>query len=104
MIDISDGLLQDLSHILEESKRGAVIYSLLIPRVSSFKDTDKLLNRGEEFELLFTVSPSEAKRLIKYKLHFVYGIGQIVNQKNGFKLIDDRYNERAVKIKGYRHF
>jgi len=72
MIDVSDGLVIDLSHILEESGVGALLYEEAIP-VSS--DGEKLAIRtgkrplehamydGEDYELLFTVSPEEAALL-----------------------------------------
>lgn len=72
MIDISDGLASDLQHILKESQVGAVIEAAAIPvsqRVSLDEPpADRLrhaLNDGEDFELLFTVSPEEGQLLIK---------------------------------------
>ncbi len=66
MIDISDGLVQDLSHILKASRVGAVLDLDRIPvssdalKLSSGNKPDALrraLSDGEDFELLFTVSP-----------------------------------------------
>lgn len=64
MIDISDGLTTDLSHILEESRCGAVLQAESIPvsdslliLASEMQIDDPLnvaLNSGEEYELLFT--------------------------------------------------
>ena len=63
MIDISDGLSTDLSHVLEESRVGAVIRAGSIPIAkcveflagSSTIDSLQLaLDGGEEYELLFT--------------------------------------------------
>jgi len=53
MIDISDGLAQDLGHILEESNLGAVIYEDLIPLSKAAGGINSALNDGEDFELLF---------------------------------------------------
>lgn len=72
LIDISDGLASDLQHILTESGVGAVIRSQQIPisqRVSSeISDKERLqkaISDGEDFELLFTVSPEEGQRLLE---------------------------------------
>lgn len=65
MIDISDGLIQDLSHILKASKVGAVLDLEKIPVSSDARKITKgdgskalecALSDGEDFELLFTVS------------------------------------------------
>lgn len=59
MIDISDGLSTDLTHICEASGFGAEIESELIPRASVGKparevDLEFALHGGEDYELLFT--------------------------------------------------
>ncbi len=59
MIDTSDGLSTDLSHICEESKVGAEIAAELIPRARIGKPGQEVplelaLHGGEDYELLFT--------------------------------------------------
>jgi len=59
MIDTSDGLSTDLSHLCEESGVGAEIQLELIPRASLGKparevDLQFALHGGEDYELLFT--------------------------------------------------
>ncbi len=70
MIDISDGLLNDLQHILRESGGlSATLSREAIPLSPSMVsgDLEKSLEQaccdGEDFELLFTLSPSESARL-----------------------------------------
>ena len=72
MIDISDGLAQDLSHILKASKVGARLDLDRVPvsreaRKKAHGHEDKALERalcdGEDFELLFTVRPQHKKKL-----------------------------------------
>lgn len=63
MIDMSDGLSTDLSHICEESGVGAAIDTEAIPRARLGKlrepvDLDSALHGGEDYELLFTGSAS----------------------------------------------
>lgn len=71
MIDISDGLSADLAHITEESRCGAVLRSADIPisddarRMTDGRSPlDHALSDGEDFELLFAVSPEDGKRLL----------------------------------------
>ncbi len=104
MIDISDGLAQDLGHILEESSKGAVIYAELIPVSRQARNLNDALSSGEDFELLFTMPFKEAKRLHKRGLSDFKVIGEIVDKKYGFRLIDRHCKEEAVKPKGFRHF
>ena len=70
LIDISDGLSADLAHILDASGVGAVVdagaipihadVALLPPEKSPLA---RALSDGEDFELIFCVSPSDADRL-----------------------------------------
>ena len=71
MIDVSDGLAADLFHILEESRVGAVLEAGCIPiseTAKSMNDNrsplEHALGDGEDFELLFTVSPDDGRRLL----------------------------------------
>lgn len=71
MMDVSDGLAADLYHILEESHVGAVIHAEQIPISDVAQNAqdgrsplDHALGDGEDFELLFTVSPDDGQRLL----------------------------------------
>ena len=101
MIDISDGLAADLGHILEESKVGAVIYGHKIPRNRDAALANALYD-GEDFELLFTISPALGKKLIADKrFHF---IGEIVGRKNSLTLVDRSWRSQRLPFKGFTHF
>jgi thiamine-monophosphate kinase len=70
MIDLSDGLSTDLHHLCERSKCGADVWADRIPLsdvVMEMKDSrtplEHALHDGEDFELLFAVSPEDAQRL-----------------------------------------
>ncbi len=104
MIDISDGLTQDLGHILEESLKGAIIYEDLIPISKQARNLHDALYWGEDFELLFTVSAYEAKKLYRKKLTGFKPIGEIVDKKYGLRLVDERGKEKIIKPKGFQHF
>jgi thiamine-monophosphate kinase len=72
MIDVSDGLISDLLHILDESGVGAVVDSSAIPLSDEAMQAgdgrsplEHALADGEDFELLFTVSADEGQRLLE---------------------------------------
>jgi len=104
MIDISDGLIQDLGHILKESKVGAIIYEDLIPLSQEARNLDEALYMCEDFELLFTLSRQDAKKLIQRKLAKFKPIGEIVDKKYGLRLINKRGREKIIKPRGFQHF
>lgn len=71
MIDVSDGLAADLHHILDESRVGAILDAGTIPISASAlaasdgrSPLDHALGDGEDFELLFTVSPEDGQKLL----------------------------------------
>jgi thiamine-monophosphate kinase len=74
MCDISDGLAADLNHILEESRCGAVVIAEAVPiapaagelsHTSGKPSLQHALGDGEDFELVFTVSPEDGEKLLR---------------------------------------
>jgi thiamine-monophosphate kinase len=104
MIDVSDGLLQDLGHILKQSKAGAVLYERLIPLSKQAQGIEEALCSGEEFELLFTASRLEANKIIKNSKYCFKVIGEIMPKSFGLRLINYKNKYSRLKLKGYRHF
>ena len=115
MIDISDGLSTDLTHILEESKCGAVVEASSVPLALSDEHCSQIgitysamelaLNSGEEYELLFTApaeAASEVRTLGARVNEELTAIGQIVNDP-GLRLSDSG-ELRLLQPAGYEHF
>ncbi|GBE05348.1 MAG TPA: thiamine-phosphate kinase [Nitrospirae bacterium] len=102
MIDVSDGLLIDLSHICDESGVGAVVYRDMIPisgeLAAAAKDLgadpfELALKGGEDYVLLFTAPTNIRTDAVK--------IGEIT--KKGRYLVD-RGRKTRFKAEGYEHF
>ena len=113
MIDISDGLLIDLFHILEESNLGAVIDEQTIPISSdAYKLSRKTkksplchaLTDGEDYELLFTVNETTAYKILNTSELSVNltRIGRIRKEK-GLYIKDLNGKEQFVEPRGYEH-
>lgn len=102
MIDLSDGLSTDLSHICEESKVGAVLYADSIPHPPSKDGLELALHGGEDYELLFTASaktrmPREVEGIP------VTAIGEIVAHR-GMWLADSSGRRSILQPRGWEHF
>ncbi|MDO8489731.1 MAG: thiamine-phosphate kinase [Candidatus Omnitrophota bacterium] len=104
MIDVSDGLIQDLGHILEQSSVGAVLYESLIPLSKQAKSPEDALCSGEEFELLFTAPRDQANKIIKNSKYHFKVIGEIMPKAFGLRLIDLKNKYSKLRTLGYTHF
>jgi thiamine-monophosphate kinase len=110
-IDISDGLLSDLRHICEESKLSARIFAEKLPihplLKGSFGDKAQVLalSGGEDYELLFTASPTVVNK-VKTELKCpVTAVGEIVAGEPGkIDLIDAQGKTVKTGKTGWRHF
>lgn len=116
-IDVSDGLLQDLEHIVNSSEVGALVYLDKLPISEALGNSIDNLNDalgyacmgGDDYELLFTV-PEEHRigveaAMASYNLPCTC-IGQITGAQGR---IDLRLNDEAFIFadtisKGYQHF
>ncbi len=110
MIDLSDGLLADLGHILESSQCGADLYLDKIPMLDHIRQNELYqytLSGGDDYELCFTV-PEHAIDKMNTNLHasniYVYDIGQITT--NGFNVYKSNRQETMdlSALTGFKHF
>jgi len=113
-MDISDGLVQDLGHICEESKVGATIRRPLLPlskpAAAMIKNDEKLWDKivggGDDYELLFTVPASKKQEIgaLAAKLDLpLTVIGEII-VGDSVQLLDENNKTVPLANKGYRHF
>lgn len=117
MIDISDGLSSDLTHICESSNVGAEIYANTIPVDRLTKEValyfneswiDYSVDGGEDFELLITLDEKEYQK-IKQKFENRFGlklttVGYIKEKGQGINIIYDDGKITSLGYKGYNHF
>jgi thiamine-monophosphate kinase len=120
-LDISDGLLGDLKHILKESQVDAQIFLDLLPKsVTLLKQNVAIQNEyaacgGDDYEICFT-APSDQRKLIEKlsnTLHLpLTRIGQTTVMKNteasivlfsadGKQLSD---SDTKILLKSFDHF
>ena len=85
MMDISDGLSTDLARLCEASGVGALIEESALPISQGVRRSEALrfaLHGGDDYELLFTASPTQANRLrTNYRGLPITCIGKITTPK-----------------------
>ncbi len=110
MIDVSDGLVMDLERVLQSSGLGGKIFYEKIPVTNEMKttcdkygleETELVLAGGEDFSLLFTISPEKEIEMKKTGINY-YIIGNIING-SGLKI---ERHKKLFKLnrKGFDHF
>jgi thiamine-monophosphate kinase len=112
MMDLSDGLSSDLPRLCAASRVGARIVTGKLPRVEvdgtkSPKDvelTELALNGGDDYELLFTVRPGQARRLPpKFQGIPLTCIGEITRQRK-LRLVAPGGREEILLVRGWDPF
>jgi thiamine-monophosphate kinase len=108
MTDVSDGLARDLPKICSASSVGARVDADLLPRSEALRafsaeSAAYAWKGGEDYELLFTVSPSQADRLLNAWDNPdcpLTPIGEIISAEEGIRLV----NWEGPEAPGYDHF
>ena len=112
MIDISDGLSIDVCRLAEASRVGVRIYEDNLPiseatstvaRELGIKKLDFAISGGEDYELLFTMSPQMVKALGNVDVPLTM-IGEIVEPDRGQMMVTSEGEEKALGFNGYEHF
>ncbi|AHG73838.1 Thiamine-monophosphate kinase [Mannheimia sp. USDA-ARS-USMARC-1261] len=113
-IDISDGLLSDLGHILKRSNCGAVLNLDDLPLSESLlncyskEDAEHFaLSGGEDYELCFTVHNDNKHKLEKALANIGVSytcIGQIRSAKEGLTVLRNNEIVTLPTQRGFDHF
>jgi thiamine-monophosphate kinase len=113
MIDVSDGLLQDLSHICKASRIGAVVWEDKLPLSGAYRalmgshGTQHALSGGEDYELLFCARERDRSRIEKLPKRAgvaITRIGACVPRRRGIIVLDRSRNQLAIRAHGHDHF
>ena len=110
MIDISDGLSSEITHICRASEAGCVIHEEKLPidnatlrfgQEIDIHGTIAALNGGEDYELLFTVPLKDFDTIKRYPEIKI--IGHITNKDKGYSLITADGNSIPLEAQGFNH-
>jgi thiamine-monophosphate kinase len=113
MIDLSDGLVSDLGHILAASGGvGATLFEDLLPihpdaellsRTTGRAALDHALSDGEDFELCVAVSPAFfSGRDVTSQFPWLIRIG-VIEAEPGFRLRGAEGTVRRIYLRGFDH-
>lgn len=127
-IDISDGLLADLAHILEQTNAkqsklsaglalecGAQVELMQLPLssgvekyVTEMQDWSPILSGGDDYQLCLTVNPQnwpQLQQVAQKQTVRITQIGQVVEQKGIHCLISGKpVADGMIETTGYSHF
>jgi thiamine-monophosphate kinase len=116
MIDISDGLSGDLQHLCERSNVGALIDIRQLPlsqelckiaSASTHDPFDWALHGGEDYELLFSVSPGKEDFVIEAVQSAtgtsITAIGKLCAAEDGIKLVWPGGQEEPLAPRSWDH-
>jgi thiamine-monophosphate kinase len=118
MIDLSDGLIGDIGHLIEGREAGIVLFEESLPIGEPLQRAAALLGCTEEslvlgpsddYELIFTTSREGAESALK-ALHGIsevpaWPIGQVVAEGAGTIYIEDAEGRRRpASSHGWNHF
>ena len=104
-IDISDGVFQDLGHICKESQVGAEIFLEKIPTFLSKSLSVEEINRGDDYEILFTapeLNKGKINVIAKQEKLSICEVG-FIKEGSGVEIISAE--GKLIKTpSGYQHF
>ena len=113
-IDISDGLIadlekmlnnQNLSYQINEHKIPISKFLTMIVKDQKFKKS-QLISNGDDYQILFTASPSKA-RIIENKSKLlqvkITKIGKIISGLRKSSIVDQKGKQILIISKGYTH-
>ena len=109
-IDISDGLVADLGHILEVSGVGAELRADALPLSAAARDLpgarDAALAGGDDYELLFTAPPKRRAEIAVLARQLDLPLTRIgaIHAGSDVSILDAAGQEIDVTTGGWQHF
>ena len=116
MLDISDGLAQDLGHILSASHVGAELYvdqlplSAILQQLPAAQAWQLALTGGDDYELCFTIAPAQFDKFQAHQamqqpaqLFELQVIGKITRGST-MQLFNQGTALTMTHLQGYQHF
>jgi len=111
-IDISDGLVADLGHILKQSKVGATLYWEDIPKLKTQNIIDSeiaqetTLAGGDDYELCFTAPAHAHDDILQIGKALNISLSCIgtTHKEHGLHVLDSNQQPLKIKRAGYDHF
>jgi thiamine-monophosphate kinase len=113
MIDVSDGLVQDLGHVCGASRVGAVLTADDLPLSRAYRALAGreglrcALTGGEDYELLFCARRRDRARIDKAQQRAkvaITRIGRCVAANEGIAVLDAGGKALDLRAKGHDHF
>jgi thiamine-monophosphate kinase len=109
MIDVSDGLVQDLGHLCAASRVGARLALERIPCSPRVRRAGRslALTGGEDYELLCAVPARHRRRVERLATRFRCAftcVGECLPQRAGVRVVDADGNAVPMSAAGYDHF
>ena len=113
-IDVSDGLISDLEKMINKQKLSYKIYLEKIPISNNLKklvdskiiDKKSSISSGDDYQILFTASPSKSRIISKTSKALsikISKIGKICAPYQKSQIINEKNKKIALKNKGYFH-
>jgi thiamine-monophosphate kinase len=109
-IDISDGLVADLGHILEISGVGAKVHGDALPLSPAARHLpgarDAALSGGDDYELLFTAPPERRELIGALARQLDLPLTRIgaIRAGSDLSILDAAGQEVALTARGWQHF
>lgn len=112
-IDISDGFMADLGHILERSGMGAEIHIEQVPahpavaaRMADHLGQQCLLAGGDDYELCFTAPPGQAQAVLAAGARSGVSLARVgrITAVAGLRILGADGRDMKLEMKGYDHF
>ncbi len=113
-IDLSDGLIDDLSKMINNQNLSFILYENKIPvsknllKIIKMKTMKKikLVSNGDDYQILFTASKIKSRIIAQTSKNLgikISKIGKISSNKKRSVIIDEKGKEIVLKNKGYVH-